>query len=199
MLRNGYVTFGVFNRIDKISDGALATWSRLLQAVTGSVIAVKHNALSDAFVRESLIGRFEAHGMARDRVRCLGATSRLEHLAEFANIDISLDPFPQNGGVSTWESLQMGVPVVAKLGASCGSRIGGSIVSAIGLGDWVAGDDERYVAMATEFAGRPAELEALRAKLPSMVASSEAGNNELYARRVEEAYRRFWRDYCSSL
>jgi predicted O-linked N-acetylglucosamine transferase (SPINDLY family) len=198
MIRNGYVTFGVFNRIDKISDGVLAAWSRLLQAVEGSVIVVKHNALSDAFVRDNLIGRFDAHGIARGRVRCLGATSRKEHLAEFVNIDISLDPFPQNGGVSTWESLQMGVPVVAKLGASCASRIGGSIMRAIGLDDWVAEDDERYVAIAKEFAGRPAELAALRAKLPSMVASAEAGNTELYTRRVEEAYRRFWRDYCSS-
>ena len=199
MIRNGYVTFGVFNRIDKISDAALAVWSRLLQAVPGSIIVVKHGALSDAFVRDHLVSRFVAYGVAPDRVRCLGATSREEHLAEFANIDISLDPFPQNGGVSTWESLQMGVPVVAKLGASCASRIGGSIGSAIGLDDWIAEDDERYVAIASEFAGRPSELAALRAKLPAMVANSEAGNTELYTRRVEEAYRRFWRDYCSSV
>jgi predicted O-linked N-acetylglucosamine transferase (SPINDLY family) len=198
MIRNGYVTFGVFNRIDKISDAALAVWSRLLQAIPGSIIVVKHGALSDAFVRDNLISRFVAHGVAADRVRCLGPTSRAEHLAEFANIDISLDTFPQNGGVSTWESLQMGVPVVAKLGASCASRIGGSIVSAIGLDDWVAEDDERYVAIARELAARPLELAALRANLPSMVASSEAGNTELYTRCVEEAYRRFWRDYCSS-
>jgi predicted O-linked N-acetylglucosamine transferase (SPINDLY family) len=197
MIRNRHVTFGIFNRIDKISDGALATWSRLLQAVEGAVIVVKHGALSDAYVRDNLVGRFEAHGIARDRLRCLGATSREQHLAEFANVDISLDPFPQNGGVSTWESLQMGVPVVAKLGASCASRIGGSIMSAIGLDDWVAEDDARYVAIAEEFARRPVELAALRAKLPAMVSSSEAGNNELYARRVEEAYRRFWRDCCS--
>jgi predicted O-linked N-acetylglucosamine transferase (SPINDLY family) len=195
MIRNGYVTFGVFNRIDKISDGVLAVWSRLLQEVPGSVIVVKHSALTYAFARDNLASRFVAHGVAPDRLRCLGDTSRADHLAEFANIDISLDPFPQNGGVSTWESLQMGVPVVAKLGASCASRIGGSIVSAIGLGDWVAEDDGRYVAIASEFAGRPSELEALRAKLPAMVASSEAGNTELYTRRVEEAYRHFWRDY----
>jgi predicted O-linked N-acetylglucosamine transferase (SPINDLY family) len=176
----------------------LAVWSRLLQAVPGSIIVVKHGALSDAFVRDHLVSRFVTHGVAPDRVRCLGPTSRGEHLAEFANIDISLDTFPQNGGVSTWESLQMGVPVVAKLGASCASRIGGSIVSAIGLDDWVAEDDERYVAIARGFAARLSELAALRAKLPSMVASSEAGNTELYTRRAEDAYRRFWRDYCSS-
>jgi predicted O-linked N-acetylglucosamine transferase (SPINDLY family) len=84
------------------------------------------------------------------RVRCalasrlllpFGQTSRAEHLAEFSNIDISLDPFPLNGGVSTWESLQAGVPVVTKLGGSAPSRLGGAIVKAVGLDDWVAEDD----------------------------------------------------------
>src|SRR5262249_27957059 len=36
MLRNGHVTFGVFNRIDKISDDALRLWSALMRLVPGS-------------------------------------------------------------------------------------------------------------------------------------------------------------------
>jgi predicted O-linked N-acetylglucosamine transferase (SPINDLY family) len=198
MIRNGHVTFGVFNRIDKISDAAVVLWSRVLQAVPGSVILVKHGTLSDQLVRDSLIGRFAAHGIAVDRVRCLGATSREEHLAAFAEVDISLDPFPQNGGVSTWESLYAGVPVIAKLGASNASRAGGAIVHAVGLGDWVAEDDDGYVAIAKKYASRPDELATLRTQLPSMLAQSEAGDTERYVRRVEEGYRRFWRDYCAS-
>jgi len=198
MIGNGYVTFGVFNRIDKISDAALALWSKLLRAVPNSIIMIKHGALNDAFVRDHLISRFVAHGVAADRVRCVGATARREHLAAFADVDIALDPFPQNGGVSTWEPLQMGVPVVAKLGTGCSARAGGAIVKAVGLEDWVAEDDEGYLAIAQNYASRPSELAALRAQLPSRVASSEAGNMELYVRRVEEGYRRFWRDYCAS-
>jgi predicted O-linked N-acetylglucosamine transferase (SPINDLY family) len=198
MLRNGHVTFGVFNRIDKISDAAVVVWSRVLAAVPGSVILVKHGTLSDPLVRDSLIARFAAHGIATDRVRTLGATSRAEHLAAFAEVDISLDPFPQNGGVSTWESLYAGVPVIAKLGASCSSRAGGAIVAAVGLSDWVAEDDDGYVAIAKKFASRPDEVAALRAQLPTLIARSEAGDTERYARRVEEGYRRFWRDHCVS-
>jgi predicted O-linked N-acetylglucosamine transferase (SPINDLY family) len=199
MIRNGYVTFGVFNRIDKISDQVLAVWSKLLAALPTSIILIKHSALNDAFARETLIGRFVAHGIAADRVRCLGSTPRPEHLAQFAEIDIALDPFPQNGGVSTWEALQMGVPVVTRLGAGCSSRASGSIVKAAGLDDWIAEDDEAYLAIAATYASRPEELAALRGRLPSMMASSEAGNPVLYVRRVEEAYRQFWRSYCASL
>jgi predicted O-linked N-acetylglucosamine transferase (SPINDLY family) len=92
----------------------------------------------------------------------------------------------------------MGVPVVAKLGTSCSSRAGGAIVKAVGLHDWVAEDDDGYLAIAQHYAARPDELAALRARLPSMVAGSEVGNNRLYVRRVDEAYRHFWRSYCAS-
>jgi predicted O-linked N-acetylglucosamine transferase (SPINDLY family) len=198
MMRNGDVTFGVFNRIDKISDGALAVWSRLLRSIAGSKIVIKHGALDDPLLRDGLIGRFLTHGVPLDNVRCIGATSRRDHLAEFENIDISLDPFPQNGGVSTWESLHMGVPVVAKLGNSVSSRAAGAILKAIGLDDWVADDDDRYIAIAQKYASMPSRLEMLRAELPAKIANSDTGNFDIYTRKVEEGYRQFWRDYCAS-
>jgi predicted O-linked N-acetylglucosamine transferase (SPINDLY family) len=199
MIRNGHVTFGVFNRIDKISDQALAVWSRLLREVTGSIIVIKNGVLDDAFLRDGLLGRFAAHGISHDRIRCLGSTLRQAHLAEFASIDISLDPFPQNGGVSTWESLQMGVPVITKLGSSASSRIGAAILRAIGLDDWVAEDDDRYVEIARKYRTMTSRLQLLRAELPTRIANSAAGDVELYTRRVEEGYRQFWHDYCASI
>ena len=199
MIRNGYVTFGVFNRIDKISDDALIVWAKLLQQVRGSIIVIKNVALDDPFLRDGLIGRFVAQGISADRIRCLGSTLRHEHLAEFANIDISLDPFPQNGGVSTWESLQAGVPVVTKLGIGTTSRLGGAILKAVGLDDWVAEDDDGYNSIARTYASTAPQLEALRAGLPARVAACAAGNGARYTRRVEEGYRQFWRDYCATI
>lgn len=198
MICNGYVTFGVFNRIDKISDQVLALWSTLMRSLPDARIVVKNQAIDDPLLRDTLIAHFVAHGIDAGRIKCIGATSRVDHLAVFAEIDMSLDPFPQNGGTSTWESLQMGVPVITKLGKTASGRIGGAIVRAVGLGDWVANDDDGYVAIARKFASNPDALAAIRAGLPAMVANSEAGNCERYTRLVEEGYRRFWRDYCAS-
>ena len=117
MLRNGYVTFGVFNRIDKISDPALAVWSRLLRRCRAPSSSSRTARWTIRCCATRLIARFVAARSHRGpRQRCLGSTSRPQHLAMFADIDIALDPFPQNGGISTWEPLQMGVPVVTKLG-----------------------------------------------------------------------------------
>jgi predicted O-linked N-acetylglucosamine transferase (SPINDLY family) len=198
MLANGYVTFGVFNRADKISDSAISVWSRLLQAVPGAVIVMKHSALDDALVRDALIARFVASGIPEDRLRCIGASPRGEHLKLVSTIDIMLDPFPQNGGISTWEPLQLGVPVVSKLGNGHASRCGGAIVIAAGLDDWVAQDEEGYIEIAKRWASNPEELAALRARLPQQVLSSAAGNSVTYTRHVEAGYRKFWRDYCTS-
>ena len=197
MLRTGHVTFGVFNRIDKISDPALVVWSRLMQELPGATIVIKNGALDDPFLRDRLVGRFVAHGVAQERISCLGSSLREQHIAEFANVDISLDPFPQNGGVSTWESLQAGVPVIAKLGASAASRAAAAIVTAVGLSDWAAEDDDDYIAIACRYAAEPTTLAKLRSELPRMVANSAAGNGELYTRKVEEGYRTFWGRYCA--
>jgi len=71
-------------------------------------------------------------------------------------------------------------------------------VKAVGLGDWIATDDDGYIAIAQHYASRPSELAELRASLPAKVANSEAGNCKLFTRRVEEAYRTFWRGYCAA-
>ncbi|MBC9880257.1 tetratricopeptide repeat protein [Bradyrhizobium sp. INPA01-394B] len=199
MLRNGHVTFGVFNRINKISDDAIRVWSKVMREVTGSRIIIKHTLLDDPLVREGLVARFVAHGVAEENITCLGSTSRHEHLGAFAQVDISLDPFPQNGGISTWESLYAGVPVVAKLGNASSSRAGGSIVAAVGLEDWVAEDDEGYAAIACRYAAQPDDLAKLRAELRARIVASPAGNVEVYASRVEAGYRQFWRDYCAAM
>jgi predicted O-linked N-acetylglucosamine transferase (SPINDLY family) len=198
MLRNGFVTFGVFNRVDKISDEVLAAWSKLLRAVTGSKIVVKNFALDEALVRDGLVDRFVAQGISQERIICMGSTARPDHLKAFENIDISLDPFPQNGGISSWESLYMGVPIVARLGNGVSSRIGGAILKTIGLDDWVAGDDDGYVAIAQKFASMPSHLEKLRSDIPVRLANSPAGNVAIYTQHVEAGYRQFWRDYCAT-
>ncbi|MBR0702968.1 tetratricopeptide repeat protein [Bradyrhizobium diazoefficiens] len=197
-ISNGFVTFGVFNRISKISDKAADVWARILERVPGSRLLIKDVALDDRLIRVNLLARFEACGIPAERVELLGATLRSEHLASFNRVDICLDPFPQNGGVSTWEALQMGVPVVAKLGNSLPSRAAGSILTALGLPDWVTDSNEAYIDIATSRALEIGELDKLRLALPDQIRAAAAGNPVSYGRAVDEAYRAMWQRYCTS-
>ena len=149
------MTFGVFNRAVKISDAAVLLWARILDALPRAQMLLKNAAFEEPAAQNALLTKFEAHGIAKSRIGFLGKTSRWKHLEAFGRVDISLDPFPQNGGISTWESLQMGVPVVGLLGNSIPSRLTGSILSAVGLDDWVAKTVDDYFAVAVEFASAP--------------------------------------------
>lgn len=197
-LTNGHVTFGVFNRMSKVSDEAVAVWAAILNGVPQARLLLKDGALEDEAVRDGLRQRFAAHGLASDRIAFLGFTPREQHLAAFAKVDICLDPFPQNGGVSTWEALHMGVPVVAKLGNVPASRLSSAILSSVGLHDWVAHSAEEYARIAVTRAAMPDALRQLRHALPATIANSASGNGERYTRAVEAAYRTMWQDYCRS-
>jgi predicted O-linked N-acetylglucosamine transferase (SPINDLY family) len=87
----------------------------------------------------------------------------------------------------------MGVPVVTKLGNAIAKRTGGAILSAVGLGDWIANDDDEYVDIALR--STPGHLKALRCALPALI--DERCSPASYARAVEEAYRAMWKKRCS--
>src|SRR5499427_5881663 len=163
-------------RITKISNDAVFAWARILGALPRSRLLMKDSAFDAPVLREEVMQRFAGHGIAADRIDFLGASTREQHLAAFADSDIALDPFPQNGGVSTWEALHMGVPVVAKLGHTAPSRLSGAILTSVGMADWVAATIDDYVARAVNFAGAPELLTTLRRELPAKVAAAPSGN-----------------------
>lgn len=194
VLQNGFLTYGVFNRVSKFSDGAVALWSRLLSADPAARLIIKDLVLDDVETRQNLLDRFGAHGVDAARISLLGTTDRETHLAAYRDVDVCLDPYPHGGGVSTWEALYMGVPVVTKLGEGPASRASGAILSAIGLTDWVGTNETEYF----EIARRPTggQLEALRRGLPALI-DHRCGPRS-YTKAVEDAYREMWRRYCSA-
>jgi predicted O-linked N-acetylglucosamine transferase (SPINDLY family) len=190
---NGYLTYGVLNRVSKISDDAIRVWARILKSDVTSRLLIKDKLLDDVSIQRSLLERFSGHGIAQDRISLVGSTTRETHLAAFRDVDISLDPFPQGGGVTTWEALYMGVPVVAKLGAGVTSRVGGAIVSAVGLSDWVAADDDGYVEIALRWTQD--HLTKIRSDLPTLI--KRCCSPAEYTIAVEAAYRTMWQKHCS--
>jgi predicted O-linked N-acetylglucosamine transferase (SPINDLY family) len=190
---NGYLTYGVFTRASRISDAVIGVWARILRSDVTSRLLIKDHLINDGSIRTRLLENFAAHGIASDRICLLGSTSREEHLAAYRRIDICLDPFPHGGGVSSWETLHMGVPVVTRLGNGTSKRLGGAILSAVGMTDWVATSDDQYVEIALR--STPDRLKTIRSELPDLI--DRRCGPAAYTRAVEEAYRTMWEKYCS--
>jgi len=90
----------------------------------------------------------------------------------------------------------MGVPVVTRAGASHVSRVGVSLLSAVGLPDLVANDADHYVQIAVDLAANPSRLAELRASLRMRMQQSPLMDAAAFARDVEAAYREMWRRWC---
>ena len=190
------VTFGSFNRLVKVSAEAFKTWAQVLLAVPESTMVLKTAELDDAGTRERVIGRFVQAGVDPKRITLLGRSSWQDHMVAFNQIDIALDPFPQGGGVTTLEGLMMGIPVVALCGTTFAGRGSASILTVLGLTDWIAPTQHRYVEIATQKAGDLAALADMRQQLRRRFTASLLGDTEAYARVAEQQYRELWRAWC---
>lgn len=196
-LRNGFVTFGCFNRLSKANDEVLALWARVLDAVPDSKIMFKDKALGDPKACTVLRNKFEAHGISRDRIITRSITTQLDHMAAYGEIDIALDPFPQNGGVTTLEGLWMGVPVITKLGATPPGRVGASVMQTLNMPGFVAADDLEYVNFAEFWATRGLQqLEVERLNLRPIMRLSPICDAAQLVANIEGAYRTMWQRWC---
>jgi predicted O-linked N-acetylglucosamine transferase (SPINDLY family) len=194
-LAAGHVTFGSLNKLAKISSPAIALWGRLLGAVPGSRLLLLAGAGSRTDQR--LRDQFRQCGIDGERLQLVGRQPRDRYLELYRQIDIVLDSFPYNGGVTTCDALWMGVPVIALAGSSYVSRQGVSLLSNLDLGAWIAGTPEDYVALAVRWVKDLEGLGRLRAGLREWMRRSPVCDGARFTRRLEEAYRGMWQRWCA--
>ncbi len=189
------ITFGCFNSPTKFSDPLLAAWGEILAGVPNSRLVLKGRDFQAGEVRAQMLARLGRYGIAGDRVDLLPrAETTAEHLAHYARIDIALDTFPYNGTTTTCEALWMGRPVVTRCGDRHASRVGASLLSAIGHPEWIAADTAGYVERARALASDSQALadrsRQLRAELRQSVLLDEIGQSRRFAAALRECWRR---------
>jgi len=194
-LKNGYWTFGSTNQIAKLNRRCLAVWAHLLHAVRDSRLRVL--GVSDPWVERRLLREFTQHGIAADRIELVGRLPLEEYFAAYRAIDILFDSFPYNGGTTTCDALIMGVPVASVAGDRSIARSGVSLLSAVGLEDWIAPSED---ALRELLLGKTADVDgmaALRAALPGRMRASPIMDAPCYARNFEALLREAWRRWCA--
>lgn len=195
--RNGFVTFGCFNNLIKISDEAIALWAALLAHVPTSRLLIKTRDLSRPAILDAFRRRLAAGGVDLARCELIGyVADRAENIAAYGRADIGLDPVPFSGGATTREMLWMGVPVVTLAGRTRTSRLGSSLLHRCGLGELVAASPADYVRIAAALAADLGALAKLRAELRPRVAASPLVDAERHTRDLENAYRDMWLSWC---
>lgn len=191
--QNGYVTFGSFNNLPKVSPTTIRLWSRVLHEVTDSRLVLKTLSFQDPGTRDLFHEQFEQQGIERDRVDLLPPTVPLsKFLEEYRRIDIGLDTVPYNGGTTTCESLWMGVPVITIAGDQFCSRMGMSILKTVGLEELIADSVDDYVRLACELAADPAQRRTWREDMRNRLLESPLCDAESFTHDFESRLRKAW-------
>jgi predicted O-linked N-acetylglucosamine transferase (SPINDLY family) len=192
-LGNGYVTFGSFNNIAKVTDHALAMWAAAMNAVPGSRLLLKSTSMAQAGNRSNIERFMASQGIAADRLDLFAWQANKDgHLNMYNQVDIALDSFPYNGATTTCEALWMGVPVVSRRGATHTSRMGASILGAIGQSKWVADTDAAFVEIVVNLAADVPALARWRAESRVRLKSSELLDDAGFTRDFEAALEAAW-------
>jgi len=187
----GFVTFGSFNNVTKVSDTLLQCWKQIL--TNAPTARLRLTRVRSVTRMAEIIAEFENAGIARERIECVPYRSDVPHGRQYAGVDIALDHYPYNGVTTTCETLYAGVPVITLHGRHCASRSGLSILRSVGLGELVASTPEEYVRIAGELAEDLPRLERLRAELRGRVDRSPLRDEKRFAANFEELLRTAWR------
>jgi predicted O-linked N-acetylglucosamine transferase (SPINDLY family) len=195
-IKNGYVTFGSFNRPSKIHPHMIELWAQILKACPGSRLVLKFGVGTDLAVTQRYLEALGKFGIDHKRIAVHGWLPRPEQLLLQSQIDIALDTFPFNGFTVTCETLWMGVPVISLVGDCHASRIGLSILSQIGLEFFAASTPAEYVAKAVSLAHNLKGLSKIRASIRERMKKSPLCDPTRFVKGLESAYRSMWHRWC---
>ncbi len=193
--RNGFVTFGCMNRFAKVTPPTLALWRQVLQAVPNSRLRL-HSKIGAHL--DSVRAFFREGNIADERITFVQRQPLAEYPPQYHSIDIALDPIPHGGGTTTCDALWMGVPVVTLAGRTAVGRGGVSILSNVGLPEFIACSGEEYVSIAAELANDRSRLSQLRSTLRQRMERSPLMDAPQFARNIEAAYRQMWLTWCEA-
>jgi predicted O-linked N-acetylglucosamine transferase (SPINDLY family) len=195
-LANGFVTFGCFNNVAKITARVVATWSAILRRLPDARLVLKTHQLADPATAERVRADFATHGIPAERLQLRGASGHRAFMGEYGDIDIVLDPFPYCGGLTTCEALWMGVPTITLPGDFFASRHSVSHLSNAGLPEWVTDSTDAYIEMAVARAANLPALATLRAGLRDKVRRSPLCDAPRFGRNLGAALRHAWQQWC---
>jgi predicted O-linked N-acetylglucosamine transferase (SPINDLY family) len=151
-LKNGFTTFGCFNRGQKISIRLLNIWSIILSLVPNSNLILSYQALSETDLQEEIWKFFEERKISNNRIKLIHRVDTRSYFELYNQIDIALDPFPFSGGCTTVDSLYMSTPLITKDSNDTAGRFSKSFLELLGATELIAKDDNDYIFKAVELA-----------------------------------------------
>lgn len=190
-LKNDAFVFCAINNPTKIDPEVFTAWMQVLKEVPESQLWL--SAGNGPLVSDNLHQAAQAHGVDPKRlVFAHRLPDKRDHFARLKLADLYLDTFAVNAATSAIDVLWAGVPVLTRPGIHFCSRIGASMVKAVGLENMICRSTEEYIERAVQLARSPQELAQIRERLWSHRDQTALFNPKRFTVSLEAAYTQMW-------
>lgn len=194
-LRNGYLTFGSFNRLVKVNREVVAIWAQVLRSVPDARMVI--GACEPSGPPQHLREWLREEGIDEQRVRFISRTHFGAYMKAHADVDICLDTFPFSGGVVTNHALWMGVPTLTLTGELLCGRQSAEVLARVGLaGDFAARNLPELLRLARHWSDNLEQLSSIRQALRPVLQAQESGQAAMVAQALAQGVRRAWVRWC---
>jgi predicted O-linked N-acetylglucosamine transferase (SPINDLY family) len=173
-----------FNNSYKLNPTFFSLWIRLLHAMPGSVLWL---VAATPLVENNLRREAGARGIAPERLIFAPRLPYAQHLARLRAADLFLDTLPFNGGTTVSDALWVGLPVLTCSGEALASRMAGSLLRTVGLGELIAPNLLSYEQLALALLTDPERIARLRTHLIAQRSSCPLFNTLRFTRHFEAA------------
>jgi predicted O-linked N-acetylglucosamine transferase (SPINDLY family) len=188
-VKNGFVTFGYSGRTERLNYKVFKAWGQVLARLPNARLVLDYKAFADPKTQGYYKEFLQSQGIDISRVIMRNSENIFEGLGD---VDILLDSFPHSGGTMLFDAVWMGVPVITMASDRPVGRIGTSLMTNLGLPDWVATSEQEYVDKAVTMANEEALLAALRTGMRQRMKQSPVMDEAGFAKDVENAFEYIW-------
>lgn len=186
-LANDFITFGCFNRGQKINSKLLSIWSIILNYLPNSRLILSYITLGEAEFKEDMWRFFESQGISRTRIKLHECISTEAYFHLYNEIDIALDPFPFSGGCTTIDALWMGVPVITKKGDKTAGRFSESFLNLCKVPELISENEQDYILKALELGKDFNRIQNYKQTLRDKLINSGISDPKAAAKHFEQA------------
>ncbi len=194
-LHNDFVTFGSFNRLNKLRHDVIAVWARVLHGVPGSrmrIGSIPRNGGADL-----ILDWFRAEGIGPERLDLQPRSPAPVYLQQHHHVDFCLDTFPYTGSTTALNAAWMGVPTLTLRGKTLAGSAGAVWMASLGLERFVVTSQDEFVERGIALANDRAALAEIRGGLRERCRQSTAFQPARVAHSVSDAFRLAWQRWCA--
>ena len=185
---------GTCNNICKITDTNIEMWAKAMKQCPNMKFHLYYKLIGNPQIKQRYYERFAKYGIEQDRIILDEHKGPSNMCDAYQQIHLALDPYPYNGGWTSAECLWFKTPYITREGSNYVSRVGGSLLTQVGLEDFICKTKEDYINKIVYWYNHQEELKQLSKTIREQFQNSLMCKPAEWMVGYEKALNKVWND-----